>query len=85
MREFICGYQTLLTCGGELVGFGLLLLFLLGVALVALDNWLTERRKRKTTPHPETCWTVSRCAGAGSCWNVPSCAEARKPHGGGPI
>lgn len=81
MREFICGYQTLLTCAGELTGFAIFVLLMLGVACMAIDNWLTERRQRKQTPHPETCWTVSRCCGQGTCWNVPSCAETRKHRG----
>lgn len=73
MREFICGYQTLLTCGGELLGLGLFLLLLLGFACLQLDSWLTTRKRRKLTPHPDCCQSPDRCYRAERCWMVPSC------------
>ncbi len=43
-REFICGQQTLLTCTGELVGFGLLLAISLALLGLGIYGMAKSRR-----------------------------------------
>lgn len=73
MREFVCGHQTLLTCGSELIALGILALCLLAVAGMYVSTMWREWRALKRTPHPESCRTPLRCDGRAACWQVPSC------------
>lgn len=73
MREFICGYQTLLSCGSEALGAVVVLLVLLLWAALSISSWWDTRKALKRTPHPECCSTPRRCDGAKQCWMVPSC------------
>lgn len=47
MREFICGYQSLVSCGGELVGFAIFVVCLLFFAGWYVKDWWDRRRKRR--------------------------------------
>lgn len=57
MREFVCGYQTLLTCGGEIVGFIVVVLVLGLVGLIQAAEW----------------WKTYRCRHAGRISENRSC------------
>jgi hypothetical protein len=81
MREFVCGYQTLLTCAGEFVGLAIVLLVMLLWAVVSFLSWWDTRKARERSPHPETCCTPHRCDRERNCWMVPSCAKTARTAG----